>query len=62
MDLVGANPTVVVVVNTELGSAADEAGFRAGDVTLEVNVFPRQFNPAGFSSDNSARANVLLYE
>lgn len=30
----------MVVVNTEPGSAADEAGFRAGDVILEVNGLP----------------------
>ncbi|XP_045024455.1 PDZ domain-containing protein 8-like isoform X1 [Daphnia magna] len=39
LDLV-RSPTGVVVVNTEPGSAADEAGFRAGDVILEVNGLP----------------------
>lgn len=37
MDLVGANPAGVVIVSTEPGSAADEAGFRPGDVILEVD-------------------------
>ena len=36
-DLVGAHPAGVVVINTEPGSAADEAGFRPGDVILEVD-------------------------
>jgi C-terminal processing protease CtpA/Prc len=37
---VGNNPAGVVVVSTEPGSAADEAGFRAGDVILEVDGLP----------------------
>lgn len=30
----------MVVVNTERGSAADEAGFRPGDIILEVDGIP----------------------
>ena len=45
--LVGGQASGVVVVNTEPGSAADEAGFRPGDVILEVDGAPvnsiRQF-------------------
>jgi S1-C subfamily serine protease len=37
---VGNHPAGVVVVSTEPGSAADEAGFRAGDVILEVDGLP----------------------
>lgn len=49
-DLVGGRPMGVVVVSAEPGSAADEAGFRAGDVILEVDGIPvtsiRQFQGA----------------
>lgn len=46
-DVMGGEARGVVVVNTEPGSAADEAGFRPGDVILEVDGAPvnsiRQF-------------------
>lgn len=45
--LVGGQASGVVVVNTEPGSVADEAGFRPGDVILQVDGAPvnsiRQF-------------------
>jgi S1-C subfamily serine protease len=56
---VGSNQGVVVV-STEPGSAADEAGFRAGDVILEVDGLPVNSVRQVFRAITTAEAKYVI--
>lgn len=59
-NLADVNPAGVVIISTEPGSCADEAGFRAGDVILEVDGKPISSIRHVLRAVASATANYVI--